>query len=130
MGFRDQDPLEELMGSRVERMTPHQLVEYVQTYQEAFGIRLAARKFAEDKVFITLQDVYGKRDAGRIVKWAFYAGGPHKGSYRGRPIGFRDFAVKWWTDQLHVELQQHIAKPKISVKTYEKTEGQIQLADL
>jgi hypothetical protein len=132
VAFTDKDPLEDLMGARVERMTPHQLVEYVQTYQEAFGISLKVQKFAEDQVFSDLQETYGKRDAGRIVKWAFYSGGPYQGSFRERPIAFRDFAKgrKWWTDQLHVEMQQHLAKPKVSVKTYEKTEGSVQLADL
>lgn len=132
MGFLDKDPLEELMGVRVERMRPYQLVEYIQTYQEAFGLTLKARKHAEDQVFIDLQETYGKRDAGRIVKWAFYSGGPHKGNWQNRPIGFRDFArgSKWWTDRLHLEMQKHLAAPKVSVKTYEKTVGQKQLSDL
>lgn len=133
MGFLDRDPLEELMGVRVERMRPFQLVEYIQTYQEAFGFTLKPRKHAEDQVFIELQETYGKRDAGRIVKWAFYSGGPHQGLRKdGSPIGFRDFAPgsKWWTDRLHLEMQKHLATPKVSAKTYEKTEGQTQLADL
>ena len=72
VAFSDNDPLEDDMGVRCEDMTPDQLVAYIKSYQEAFGLNLKVEGLKERSVFRALQKLYGKADAGRIVKWAFY----------------------------------------------------------
>lgn len=98
------------MGVRCENMTPDQLVSYIKSYQEAFGLNLRVEGLKERSVFRALQKVYGKEDAGRIVKWAFYH---YRGQFRDEPIGFFMFSKgnKWWTDKLHFEVQKQMAVP-------------------
>lgn len=110
MAFSDIDPLEEDMGVRCEDMTPDQLIAYIKSYQEAFGLNLRVDGLKERSVFRALQKVYGKADAGRIVKWAFYH---YRGTFRDEPIGFFMFSKgnKWWTDKLHFEVQKQMATP-------------------
>ena len=113
--FRDADPIEDEMGVRVEYMNPAQLQEYIQMFHRAYGLTLVSRKFSGDQIFGDLQATYGRRDAGRIVKWAFYMGGPHRGRRTdGTPITFSSFApgCRWLTDVWHLEAQQRIAQEK------------------
>jgi len=109
VAFADNDPLEDDMGVRCENMNPDQLVAYIKSYQQAFGLNLKVDGFKERGVFRGLQKLYGQQEAGRIVKWAFYH---YRGQFRAEPIGFFMFSQgnKWWTDKLHMEVQQEMAK--------------------
>lgn len=111
-----------------ENMNPDQLVAYIKSYQEAFGINLKVEGTKERSVFRSLQRVYGPQQAGLIVKWAFYK---YRGSFRDEPIGFFIFSKgnKWWTDKLHMEVQ--LEKKKANSRTYVGTSlGVTNLADL
>lgn len=118
--FSDADPIEDEMGVRVEFMSPIQLQEYVQTFHAAYGLTLVAGKYSSSKIFTELQATYGRRAAGRIVKWAFYMGGPHQGRRNGKPITFSDFAprCKWLTDSWHLAYQERIAQEKAESRGY------------
>jgi len=107
MAFTDPDPVEEQMNLRVEEMTPNELVTYLKTYQEAFGRRMAVEGKIERAVFGSLQRIYGKADAGRIVKWACYK---YHGVWNGEVVGFTSFSKgrKWWVDKMHQELQERV----------------------
>lgn len=109
MSFADEDPLEHDMGIRCEDMTPDQLVAYIKSYQEAFGLSLKVDGVKERAVFRGLQKLYGRHDAGRIVKWVFYH---HKGRFRDEPVGFFTFSKgnKWFTDKMHLEAQQALSE--------------------
>lgn len=98
------------MGVRCEDMAPDQLVSYIKSYQEAFGLNLKVEGFKERSVFRALQSLYGKSEAGRIVKWAFYH---YRGQFRDEPIGFFMFSKgsKWFTDKLHFEVQKEMSRP-------------------
>lgn len=111
MAFVDNDPLEDDMGVRCQDMNPDQLVAYIKAYQEAFGLNLRVDGLKERAVFKALQRVYGKDNAGLIVKWAFYQ---HRGRFRDEPIGFFHFAKgnKWFTDRLYLEMQDALAKER------------------
>lgn len=128
MAFSDTDPLEEHLGVRCEDMTPDQLICYVKTYHETFGLNLQVEGFRERSVFLALQRLYGKRAAGLIVKWAFYR---YRGQWQGEPIGFFKFSrgCKWWTDKMHFEVQTEINKSDPS-QYLEATLGGRGLADL
>lgn len=93
------------MGVRVEKMSPDQLVCYFQeSLKDAQGISSAVDGIRERSVFRGLQNTYGKVDAGRIVKWAFYR---YNGKWDGEIVGFFSFTKgrKWWTDRMHHEMQ-------------------------
>lgn len=109
MSFSDADPLEQDMGVMCQDMTPDQLVAYIKSYQAAFGLNLRVDGIKERAVFRGLQKLYGKANAGNIVKWAFYH---HKGRFREEPVGFFMFSKgnKWWTDKLYLEMQESMAK--------------------
>ena len=129
MSFSDSDPLEEDMGVRCEDMTPDQLVAYIKSYQAAFGLNLRVDGLKERAVFRGLQKLYGKANAGNIVKWAFYH---HKGRFRDEPVGFFMFSKgnKWWTDKLYLEMQESLAKDVRRQTTAGASLGVTSLADL
>ncbi len=106
--FADPDPLEDDMGVRCQDMTPDQLVAYIKAYQEAFGLILRVDGIPERSVFKAMQRIYGKTDAGLIVKWVFYH---YKGRYENEPVRHLSFAKgrKWWVDKMHLEMQQALA---------------------
>lgn len=105
MVFSDADPIEEDMGVRCEHMSPDQLVAYIKSYHQAFDLDLKVEGMPERAVFRSLQRLYGKENAGLIVKWAFYH---HRGRFRDEPIGFFMFSKgnKWWTDKIYLEMQR------------------------
>lgn len=107
--FLDSDPIEQDMGVCVEEMSPDQLVAYLKTYHAAYGLDMAVEGHQERAVFRSLQKIYGKVDAGRIVKWVTYT---HKGRWEGSPVRFSSFckARKWWVDIMHMEMQEHLRK--------------------
>lgn len=107
MAFLDEDPLEHDMGVRCEDMTPNQLIRYVVSYQRAFGRDIKIEGPRENTLFKNLQAVYGQRDAGLIVKWAFYR---HKGYWRDEYITPTSFAKgrRWWLDIMHLEMQEAV----------------------
>lgn len=109
MAFTDTDPLEDDMGVRCEDMTPDQLVSYIKSYQEAFGLNLKIDGLPERSVFKGMQRIYGQQDTGRIVKWVFYK---YKGRYDGEPVRHLSFAKgrKWWVDKMHLEMQDALRK--------------------
>lgn len=106
VAFGDTDPLEEDMGVRCEDMSPDQLVSYIKSYQEAFGLTIRIDGHPERGVFRGMLRIYGQRDTGLIVKWVFYK---HKGRREdGTPVTPLSFAKgrKWWVDKMHLEMQQ------------------------
>jgi hypothetical protein len=117
------------MGVRCEDMSPDQLVSYIKSYQEAFGLNLKVEGQKERAVFRALQNLYGKADAGRIVKWAFYH---HKGRFRDEPVGFFIFSKgnKWWTDKLYLEMQEGMRKATKVPTSYAAAASQAGLRSL
>lgn len=109
VAFSDPDPLEQDMGVLCRDMTPDQLVSYILSYHEAFGLNLRVDGLKERSVFRGLQRIYGRDNAGLIVKWAFYH---HRGRFRDEAIGFFLFSKgnKWFTDKLYAEMQEDLAK--------------------
>ena len=109
MAFSDTDPLEEDMGVRCEDMTPDQLVAYIKSYQEAFGLNFPVEGLPERSVFKAMQRLYGKREAGLIVKWVFYK---HHGRWEGEPVRYQSFAKgrRWWVDKMYAELQDDLRR--------------------
>lgn len=105
MAFTDDDPLEQDMGVRCEDMTPNQLIRYVVTYQRAFDRDIKVEGPRETNAFKGLQAIYGQRDAGLIVKWAFYK---HRGQWRGDCVTPTWFSKgrRWWLDIMHLEVQE------------------------
>lgn len=128
MSFSDTDPLEEDMGIRCEDMTPDQLVSYIKSYQEAFGLNLPVEGLPERSVFKGMQRLYGKRDAGLIVKWVFYK---HKGRWDGEPVRYQSFAKgrKWWVDKMYTELQDELRRESARTATGSGL-GTVSLLDL
>lgn len=111
MSFGSTDPIESQMGVMCQDMTPEELVCYVKTYHQAFGVDLAVDGQMERAIFKGLQRIYGPKTAGLIVKWAFYK---HKGRHQGAPIVFTSFTKgrKWFCDLMHVEMQDYMRKEK------------------
>ena len=107
MAFLDEDPLEHDMGVRCEDMTPNQLLDYVVIYQRAFGVDIKVDGHPEHAVLKAMQRIYGRRDAGLIVKWVFYQ---HKGRHRDGYVTPLSFAKgrRWWIDQMHFEMQEAV----------------------
>lgn len=128
MSFSDTDPLEEDMGIRCEDMTPDQLVSYIKSYQEAFGLNLPVEGLPERSVFKGMQRLYGKRDAGLIVKWVFYK---HKGRWDGEPVRYQSFAKgrRWWVDKMYTELQDELRRESARTATGSGL-GTVSLLDL
>lgn len=122
MSFADPDPIECDMGIRVEEMTPDELVCYIKTYHQAFGLHLVVQDPGDRKIFQALQRLYGKRTAGQVVKWVFYT---HKGRWEGRAVRFASFCQKrkWWTDMMHLELQDHLNRQSPPSASRVKTPG-------
>lgn len=111
MAFTDDDPLEQDMGVRCEDMTPDQLIAYVKSYQGAFGLNIRIEGTPERAVFRAMQRIYGRRDAGLIVKWVFYK---HRGRWEGEPVTPFSFTKgrKWWLDKMHLEMQEATNQPE------------------
>jgi hypothetical protein len=105
VAFADNDPLEDDMGVRCENMNPDQLVAYIKSYQQAFGLNLKVDGFKERGVFRGLQKLYGQQEAGRIVKWAFYH---YKGQFRAEPVGFFMF---WAVTALSSAITGYLLRP-------------------
>jgi len=116
------------MGIRCEDMTPDQLVSYIKSYQEAFGLNLPVEGLPERSVFKGMQRLYGKRDAGLIVKWVFYK---HKGRWDGEPVRYQSFAKgrKWWVDKMYTELQDELRRESARTATGSGL-GTVSLLDL
>lgn len=128
MAFSDSDPLEDDMGVRCEQMNPDQLVAYIKSYQQAFGLNLRIDGTPERAVFRAMQRIYGKDDAGRIVKWVFYH---HKGRWENQPVTPFSFTKgrKWWVDKMHLEMQEALRKETARTYTHVSLGGR-GLADL
>lgn len=122
------DPLEEDMGVRCQDMTPDQLVSYIKSYQDAFGLNLPVDGHPERAIFRGMQRIYGPTDAGLVVKWVFYR---YKGRYEGEPIRYQSFAKgrKWWVDKMHLEMQDEMRRSNPATYTA-TTLGVRSLADL
>lgn len=129
MSFSDTDPLEEEMGIRCEDMNPDQLVSYILSYHQAFGVKLTVEGVKERSVFSRLQRLYGKSDAGNIVKWAFWK---HRGRFRDEPVVFWTFSKgnKWLTDKFHLEMQQQLAEEASLAKDRAGDNGMTPLSSL
>lgn len=86
-------------------MTGDELVAYIKTWMSAaHGVDLAVSGVKERAVMNALRKTYGK-DAGRIIKWVM-ARRDGKGP-KDKLVTFFDFQreAKWWTDQVHIEMQ-------------------------
>lgn len=114
--FSDPDPLEHDMGVMCRDMSADQLVAYILAYQAAFGITLTVEGFRERSVFLAMQRLYGRADAGDIVKWVFYR---YHGRYRGELIGHLSFTKgqKWFVDKMHREMQDFRAGESLQTQT-------------
>lgn len=129
MPFTDPDPLEDDMGVLCQDMTPDQLICYIKSYQEAFGLDLKVDGLPERAVFRGLQRIYGVRDAGLIVKWVFYH---YRGRYEGEPVRHLSFAKgrKWWVDKMHLEMQDELRRSDPRSYAGVSLGGRTSLADL
>jgi len=111
VGFFDLDAAEQMLGKAVTTMSDAELVSYLKlSVQQRQGIKLAVDGQPERSIMAGLKRVYGT-DAGSIIKWAVHhhhATMP-TGRSAGSPLGFFAFTrgMKWFTDQLHSEFQQH-----------------------
>jgi hypothetical protein len=125
VAFLDEDPVEEYLGKRVEKMTPDELVTYVKTYLRAsYDLVLPVDGKKERAVFQGLHRVYGRETAGRIVKWVFWK---YEGRYQSRHVGFFDFTkgMRWFTDRMFSEMHDHMQQI-----AYHKPCPKIQIANL
>lgn len=128
MAFTSSDPLEDDFGVRCEDMSPDQLVSYIKSYQEAFGLNIRIDGMPERSVFKGMHRIYGKRDTGLIVKWVFYK---YRGRYADEAIRPNSFAKgrKWWVDKMHLEMQEELRRES-SRTTTSASLGGVSLADL
>lgn len=106
----DLDPLEEDMKTRVEDMTPDQLMVYLKDFQREWNkvdLKLDGQEYQRMR---WLQEIYGNRDAGLILKWLCQ--GPSSGKADGQIVTHRRFnqKMKWWVDQVHIAMQQARAR--------------------
>ena len=114
-----------MMGKSVEQMTAHELVSYIKTWIKAvYGIDLPASPHREKAIFSALKRTYGDREAGRIVKWAYWK---HNGKRNnGEYVTYSTFSrpMKWWTDIMYIELQDEMlresSREKVSVEGFSK----------
>lgn len=128
--FSDSDPLEDDMGVMCENMSPDQLVAYIKSYQEAFGLNLRVDGTPERAVFSGMHRIYGRRDAGRIVKWVFWK---YRGRYENEPVRHFSFAKgrKWWVDKMHLEMQAELRRERSRTEPSRTLGlGVVNLADL
>lgn len=100
------DPIEQLMGKSVEKMVAAELVTYMKTYlNERYEIDLPVEGIVERKTLESFQRRYGQAKAGRIVQWVMLRRGGRKDGAYITPSAFC-LAMKWWTDQVYLEIQQ------------------------
>ena len=127
--FVDADPLEEDMGILCQDMVPDQLIAYIKDYQEAFGLNLKIDGQRERSVLTGMTRIYGKHDAGLIIKWVFYR---YKGRWGDEPVTVWSFSKgrKWWLDKMHLEMQDALRKEQARTYTAASSLGGRGLADL
>ncbi|AEQ21063.1 conserved hypothetical protein [Rhodococcus phage E3] len=105
--FDEMDPVEQMIGKPVTKMTGDELISYIKTYMQAMhGVDLGIDGVKERSVMTALRRIY-KDDAGRIVKWVMT-----KRSGRDQKdelVTYFSFqrADKWWLDKIHIEMQVH-----------------------
>lgn len=110
----EMDAVEQMLGKPVYELSDNELVTYVKTsLREVNGLELPVQGMRERSIMAGLKRTYG-RDAGKIVKWAFQH---HQGRRDGKPITYSTFSknMKWWTDILYLELQEHAQRQAANV---------------
>lgn len=104
------DPIEEKIGKALEKMKPHELAKYVNTYQkEVNGIELSGNPQADFATMKAFQRDYGPEKAAAIIRDLFLRGeGRAKVSRREEMVTVRHFAkgLRWWTDKVDIRLQE------------------------
>lgn len=118
--FTEQDPVEQMMGKKVEVMEPRELFDYFEAWFEGlFERKLPQDREREMSYFKYLKRVYGV-NAGRIIKWAFFKYGGERTDAQGRKtkIGPSTWGTsqKWWHDQLLDEMLTQVNKERKSKK--------------
>jgi len=112
MTFSDLDAAELTLGKPVTSMTDSELVSYLKlAVRHHQDIDIPVDGNPERAVMAALKRTYGP-DAGNIVKWCCWHHGAKmgQGKMAGQVVGYFSFAkgMKWFTDMLYVELQQHL----------------------
>lgn len=106
------DPIEEYLGKWTVDMTRWELISYLKHAMLAlYGFELAAEGRSEPGIMERLQETYGARDAGLIVKWVVWKHFCRDSVNPGQYIKFTSFAKgrKWWVDIMHAEMQERVA---------------------
>jgi len=119
VSFTELDAAEQIIGQRVEQVTPLGLVSYLKEAMHQvldIDLRVDGAGHRERAVMTQLQKVYGQKGAGQILKWVIFR---YEGRHDGKPIGFFSFQKerKWWTDQLYSEVQDYVNTDRAQVKT-------------
>ena len=123
------DPIEKMMDKYVEDMDASDLVVYMKTYLEVYGIHLQVDGLIERKILESFLKRY-PGNGGRIMKYVMLV---LKGKKDGRYVTWTSFSkgMKWWTDQCLVDLQQAAQerRAKAASQTNVTDEDIISLAD-
>lgn len=101
--FHDPDVGENHLGKMTTEMTAAETVAYTKfMIKQTTGLQvyIAGSAARERAIFTKLAKDYGKVNAGKIVKYAFYS--------RAEEVGFTSFdkARRWWTDKIFESLQR------------------------
>lgn len=105
------DPIEGMIGKRLEEMKPGQLARYVTYYQrEANDIKLTdPPTVREVSIFKALQTEYGKERTAALFRHIFLKEGGRMEITKGQHeyVAHRHFttAMRWWTEKIDVSLQ-------------------------
>ena len=120
----DMDPIERRMDCRVENMTAAELATYIKTYlYEVHDIDLPMDGIVERKTLEAFQRRYPDGKAGQIVQWVMLH---HKGRRNGEFVSTAVFSkgMKWWTDKMYMEMQQHSQRRRRHEADEETLKGQ------
>lgn len=104
------DALETRMGTSVTEMTADQLLTYFEWGKaEVTGLKNPPGGNKERGIFKSLQERYGKEEAGRMVQHAVFR---KKCEVEGRTLGPSSFTAgsKWITDLIQDDMNKHRKK--------------------
>lgn len=111
--FLSIDSIEENLGKLVVDMSDWDLIAYLKKSMQAlYGIEMAVSGRAEPSIMQGLQRTYGRQEAGLIIKWVVWRYHCRDCANPGQYVKFTSFASgrRWWTDLMHAEMQQQMAK--------------------
>ena len=115
-------------------MTDTELVSYLKlSMRQRHGISLPVDGNQERSVMAGLKRLYGP-DAGNIIKWCLhrYNGVVDQGKMAGQVVTYTTFSrgMKWFTDRLYAELQQHRRHEAERQRLQRSAAGLSKLSDL